>query len=78
MKRCARCAAFYADEHTCSDLATATPMANTVPVRPPVRPSSTSDIERYRDRDKRKAYLRDYMRAHMRKKRAGDQQHGKH
>ena len=73
MKRCALCAAFYEDTHTCGDLAAVKPEANTGPVRPvrpSVRPAKKSDIERYRDRDKRRAYLRTYMREHMRIQRA--------
>jgi hypothetical protein len=52
----------------------AVPAVNRLAVRPPVRPVANvkpakGDAQRYRDPEKRRAYLRTYMRAYMAKQR---------
>ncbi len=80
MKRCARCAGFYENEHTCKDLVPK-PKSLCQPDVAKVEPMAKVDVAnvaknesdmakttyRYRDVEKRRAYMRELMRKRYKK-----------
>ena len=91
MKRCARCAAFYEDEHVCRDLVLKSAVngpksecvANVVANNPMVANAMVANAPRlvanrsggrhgkYRDVERRRAYMAAYMRKWRSRKTAG-------
>lgn len=76
MRRCSRCGSFYDGEHGCGleqSGALAARVAHNHQVAGSI-PASATNTYRYRDVDKRRTYMRDYMR--KRRARSGTVQVG--